>query len=91
MCSTDPLVVLRCGISVPAAAYVLLLDLEARDIEVWREGDQLILEPAERLTPDDDRAIRVLKPFLLTLLSYSVSGPADVLHFDDRPRQTAHA
>lgn len=89
--STDQLVVLRGGVSVPAAAYVLLLDFEARGINIWREGDRLIVQPGDRLTRDDDRAIRTLKPYLLTLVAYSLSGPADVLHFTDQPREVAHA
>lgn len=89
--STDQLVVLRGGVSVPAAAYVLLLDFEARGINIWREGDRLIVQPGDHLSQDDDRALRTLKPYLLTLVAYSLSTPADVLYFTDQPREAAHA
>ncbi|MCC7242405.1 MAG: hypothetical protein IT180_10820 [Acidobacteria bacterium] len=71
MPSTDRrLVVLKGGVSVPLDAYLLLLSLEARGIATWREGDRVLLEPADRLTADDDRALRTWKPHLLTLLAY---------------------
>jgi hypothetical protein len=77
MSITDSLVVLRGGISVPAAAYVLLVDLEARDIQVWRDGDAVVFEPADRLTDEDRGAIRALKPHLLLLLDYARRGDLD--------------
>jgi hypothetical protein len=83
---TDPLVVLRCGVSVPAPAFVLLVDLEARDIQVWREGDAVVVEPADRLTDEDRRAIRALKPHLLVLLDHVRRGALDEhLYRDHQP------
>ncbi|MCC7177063.1 MAG: hypothetical protein IT177_01615 [Acidobacteria bacterium] len=65
-----PLVVLRGGFSVPAPAYVLLLDLEARGIKVRRDGPDLVVGPANALTPADERRLRRLKPHLVALLHY---------------------
>lgn len=88
--STD-LVVLRGGVSVPAPAYVLLIDLEARGIRAWREGDRLLVEPADRLTPEDDQALRALKPHLLVLLAYCQRDDLDAHLWHDTPREAAHA
>jgi len=82
---------LRGGISVPAPAFVLLFDLEARDIRVTRDGPHLVVGPGDRITPELDRAIRALKPDLLRLLDYLSRPSLDAHLFSDQPREAAHA
>lgn len=86
MSSTD-LVILRGGVSVPVAAYVLLVDLEARGVRVWREGDRLVVEPADRLTDDDRRALPALKLHLFSLLAYMARPDLDAHLFTDQSRE----
>ena len=69
MNATD-LVVLNGGVSVPAAAYVLAISLEARGVHLATEGDDLLVGPRDRLTDDDRSAIRQLKPYLRQILNY---------------------
>jgi hypothetical protein len=47
----------------------LLLDLEARGFQVWREGDYLWVSPSEAITDADAHAIRRWKVHLLALVS----------------------
>jgi hypothetical protein len=66
--------VLRGGVSVPADAYRLALDLEARGVRLTRDGDALVVEPGNRLTAEDHRAIPVLKGYLLTVVDYDADA-----------------
>jgi hypothetical protein len=84
--STDALVVLRGGFSVPARAFVLLLELEARGVRVWRDGSRLIVEPAESLTDEDHQLLPALKPQLLALLDYCTRADLDAHLFTDTCR-----
>lgn len=90
MSATD-LVLLRGGLSVPAAPYVLLIDLEARGISVRRDGADLLVGPRDRLTADDDRALRTWKADILRLLDYLARPDLDAHLFTDRPTEVAHA
>lgn len=91
MTSTDPLVVLRGGVSVPAPAYLLLLDFEGRGITIHRSGDCLTVGPSDRLTDADRATIRAYKPHLLALLDYCQRPDLDAHLFSDQPHEAAHA
>lgn len=78
-------VLLRGGLSVPAPAYVLLIDFEARGIHVHRDGDVLSVGPSHLLTDDDRAILRAYKPDLLRLLEYSQQPGLDAHLFTDRP------
>ena len=70
---------------VPAGAFLLLLDLEARGFTLTREGDTvLVVMPPERLTPEDRSAIRRWKWHLLMLLDYCGKPNVDRHLFTDR-------
>jgi hypothetical protein len=83
----DRFVTLRNGPVVPAAAYLLLLDLvERRNFRLAREDTTLIVRPPERLTPEDRVAIRRWKPHLMMLLNYCAQPSHDAHLFrDDAP------
>jgi hypothetical protein len=85
----DRVVCLRGGVVVPAPAYVLLLDLERRDIHISREGaDTLVVGPPERLTDADRALIRHWKQQLLLLLDYCTRPDLDAhLFADTRPEE----
>ena len=87
MKTTDALVVLRGGVSVPAPAYRLLLDFEARGITVARTDDaRLLVWPAEQLTDSDRLTLRNYKSHLIVLLDY-LARPNHLLN--DHPREVA--
>jgi hypothetical protein len=67
--ATD-IVVLRGGVSVPAAAYLLAIDLESRGVHLAGDGDDLVVGPRDRLTDADRDALRQLKPYVLLLVGY---------------------
>jgi hypothetical protein len=90
MTATDR-VLLRGGVSVLAAAYVLLIDFEARGVAVTRDGADLLVGPSDLLTPEDGAAIRALKPELLRLLDFMARPDLDAHLFSDQPREAAHA
>lgn len=94
--SDERFVTLQGGLIVPAAPYVLLLTLEARGFAVHRDGDTLVVQepeqnaeqrdaglPPERLTGDDDAAIRQWKHHLLLLLDYCNRLDLDAHLFTD--------
>lgn len=86
----DRFVMLRDGPIVPAAAYVLLLDLEARGFSVTREQDTvLVVQPPGQLTPEDCASIKRWKWHLLGLLDYCTHPNPDAYLFrDDTPSAT---
>lgn len=91
MSGTDR-VLLRGGLSVPVAPYVLLIDLEARGITVRRDGTDLLVGPRDRLTADDDRLLRAHKPDILALLAYMERPDNDAhLWHDTGTPEAAHA
>jgi hypothetical protein len=58
------------GMVVPAPAYILLLDLEARGFTLSQEHTTLVVRPPERLTRQDCQALRRWKLHLLMLMAY---------------------
>lgn len=90
--SRSKLVVLRGGVSIPAPAYLLYLDLEVRGIDIRKaDNNMLSVGPADRLTDADRIALRTYKPYLLTLVNYSASGDIDTCLFTDHAQEAAHA
>jgi hypothetical protein len=79
----DRFVHLQGGLIVPAPAYLLLLDLEARGFAVVRDGDTLIVRPPNRLTREDCASIRRWKWHLLMLLDYDARPHLDAHHRED--------
>lgn len=65
----DRYVLLRGGLAVPLGPVLLLLDLEGRGLTVRRDGDNLIVRPAARLTDEDRGALKRWKPHLLALIT----------------------
>ncbi|HXG90008.1 MAG TPA: hypothetical protein VNJ02_16900 [Vicinamibacterales bacterium] len=82
----DRFVTLRgLAVPVPADAYRLLLNLEVRAFNVSREGDRvLVVEPHQRLTPEDLASIRRWKWHLLILIDYCNQPHLDAHLFDNR-------
>jgi hypothetical protein len=70
--TASELVALRGGLSVPAAAVDLLLDLERRgfDIHIDHADGAIVCRPGRLLTDDDKRAIIALRDPLKALISY---------------------
>jgi hypothetical protein len=56
------------GLTLPIEPWLLLLDLEARDFSIRRDGDDLIVAPRVRLTGADCAALRRWKAHLLALV-----------------------
>jgi hypothetical protein len=67
MSTSNPLVVLRNGLSVPVDAVELLLALERRGLDVRFDGDGLTVGPRTLLTDQDRDAIRAHKQSLIAL------------------------
>ena len=80
----DRFVTLR-GPIVPAPAFMLLLDIEARGFTIRREGDTLVVRPAERLTRADCTGLRRWKWHVLMLLEYAERTDLDAHLFSDAP------
>jgi hypothetical protein len=58
------------GCSLPVESIELALDLEARGFTLEQDGDTLIVQPYQRLTPGDCMQIRRWKYHLLAVLDY---------------------
>ena len=58
------------GLTAPRDAVVLLWSLEARHFRLSRDGDVLLVAPAEQLTDDDRARIRRWKWHLIAMLDY---------------------
>jgi hypothetical protein len=83
----DRFVTLRDGMTVPAPAFCLLLELERRDVHVRRDGDStLVVGPSERLTDADRALIRQYKSHLLMLVGYCDRPDLDAHLFSDVKR-----
>ncbi len=83
-------VTLRDGPVVPAPAYLLLLNLEARGFSITRDGPTLVVHPPDQLTGDDCAAIRQWKRHLISLLDYCARPDNDSHLFSDDP-EARHA
>jgi hypothetical protein len=77
--ASDRLVTLAGGLTVPAEPLLLLFDLQERKFVLTVDGDTLVVEPHDRLTSDDCRAIRRWKWHILALLEYQAPEVADAL------------
>ena len=62
--------VLRGGYAAPVPALQLLWRLEAAGVQMRRDGEDILVEPLNRLTPADCDGIRRWKQHLLMLLDY---------------------
>ena len=80
----EKFVTLQGGMTVPAPAYVLLLELERRGFGVRRDHETLVVQPASQLTADDCRRIRHWKHHLLMLLEFCERPGLDAHLFTDR-------
>jgi hypothetical protein len=67
---TEQLVTLFGGLCVALPALQLLWDLEARGLEVRADDDGLVVRPKSRITPSDDKAIRMHRDQLIALVKY---------------------
>ena len=84
-------VTFRGGFIVPAEAYVLLLDLEARGFTLRVEATHaLIVSPPAALTPADCSAIRRWKWHLVALLAWCATPGLDAHLFSDAPVTEVH-
>lgn len=61
---------LRGGLAVPVAPMLLLLELEARGLQVSRDGADILVRPAGGLTEADRVALRRWKAHVLALVDY---------------------
>ncbi len=71
---------LQAGLVLPLASVELALTLEERGFTLTRDGDVLVVSPADTLTPDDCARIRKWKHHLLLVLAYT---PTDAHLFDN--------
>jgi hypothetical protein len=55
---------------LPVELLLLALDLEDRGFRLRRDGDDLLVQPFQRLTAEDCRHIRRWKHHLLALVDY---------------------
>jgi hypothetical protein len=51
-------------------AILLALELERRGIRLWRDGEDIVIEPFFKLTEDDTRQLKLWKRHVLELLDY---------------------
>jgi hypothetical protein len=63
-------VLLRNGLALPVAPVLLLLDLEARGFKLSRDGDDILVCPFSKLTPNDRQQLKLWKRHVLALLDY---------------------
>jgi hypothetical protein len=64
----DDLVLLAGGLAVPLGPMLLLLELEARGLSLFRAGDVLHVYPGGQLTEAERQAIRRWRLHLLALV-----------------------
>ena len=69
--ASDRYVLLRGGLAVPIEPMLLLLELEARGLEVSRAGDDLLVRPPGQLSEQDRAALRRWKAHVLALVDYA--------------------
>ena len=67
-------VLLRGGLALPVEPVFLLLELEARDFQLSRDGDDILVRPFSKLTDDDKRYLKLWKRHILALLDYNADS-----------------
>ena len=72
--SASDFVVLRGGLSLPLAPFLLALDLEQRGLHLTLEGDVLKVGPCDLLTDADRALIRRWKAHLLAIVAYDADS-----------------
>lgn len=68
--ASERYVSLRGGLTVPLEPMLLLLEMEARGLEVSRAGDDILVRPSGQLTDADRVALRRWKAHVLALVDY---------------------
>jgi len=68
--SSDPLVMLSGGLSVPLAPLRLLWTLEARGLKLSLDGDLVVVRPGGRLRPGERDQLKRWKPHLRALVAH---------------------
>jgi hypothetical protein len=63
-------VCLKNGPVVPVAPILLLLELEAKGLRLSRDGDDILVSPASKLSDDDRKQLKLWKAHALALLDY---------------------
>jgi hypothetical protein len=66
---------LRGDLVVPVDPVLLLLDLEAKGFKLSRDGDDIIVSPASKLTDEDRRLLKAWRSHVLVLLDYVATPP----------------
>lgn len=61
------------GLTLPAAAVLLALDLEARGCHFQLDGEDILVGPSDRLTDHDRVQIRRWKRHLRAIVAYDAS------------------
>lgn len=68
--SASDFITLAGGLTVPLEPLMLALDLEARGFHMFAEGEDLLVQPAARLTPEDIASLKRWKRHVLAILAY---------------------
>jgi hypothetical protein len=69
------------GLTLPLAAVLLALDLEARGLHMRTEDGEVLIVGPRRLLTDEDRAgLRRWKPHLLAIVTYDAGVHTDDTH-----------
>lgn len=67
---SDRFVSLRGGCTIPVEPLIVIFDLQERGFTLTPEGHALVVQPHQRLTPEDCRRITQWKQHILSLLTY---------------------
>ena len=63
-------VMLPGGLALPIEPILLALELERRGVKLWRDGDDIVIEPFSLLSDDDKTQLKFWKRHVLALLDY---------------------
>jgi hypothetical protein len=63
-------VCLKDGPIVPVAPILLLLDLEAKGFRLERDGNDILIHPASKLSDEDREQLKLWKAHVLAMLDY---------------------
>jgi hypothetical protein len=72
--SASDFVMLKGGLTVPAQALDVVLDLEARGVRLEADGDFILVRPKDKLTDADRAAVTRWRTHILALLTYEPPG-----------------